>query len=143
MTNLCANVYIDVVALSQGIVALLIGIPLLLVCEYGVFRLCWWDQSKWKTILICLYVNIVSVGAGYGIGGLIVLWSYDWFESLSKFELWLACFVCTVPIEWLAVRLFRRQFKIQKVFLPILYANITSYAALGIVGLMTHISTGN
>jgi hypothetical protein len=131
---LLANVYIDVVALSEGIVVLLISIPLVLVCEYGAFRLSCPGQTKLKAILLCLYANLVSTAIGYPILGLLSgLSGIDLADALGGVLLWFFCLVFTSLVEWGAIYPLRKLLIVKKPWTAVLAANVTSYVALAVL----------
>jgi hypothetical protein len=141
---LVANVYIDVVALSEGIVVLLISIPLVLVCEYGAFRLSCPGQTKLKAMLLCLYVNLVSTAIGYAILGLITKWgNIEIVENMRDALLWLVCLVITCLIEWGAIYPLRKLLTVKKPWTAVLAANVTSYVALACLILLVRNARGS
>lgn len=136
--DILANLYFDEVAISQGIVFLLFCIPVVVLCEYGIYRVVWPEQSKLRAFLVSIYANSVSGVLGVFIGETLEDVASDISNSLGGsnygWKYGVILFVLLFILTWLsesgAVFLLRKKLRIKKVFLGVGIANVASYIAI-------------
>lgn len=133
--NVLANVYFDWVAISRGITVLFFCVPIVLLCEYLVYRIMYRRQNILKTIIMVIYANAVSGIAGMFLvevtldialrlsRGIFGLTNADWDVPI----LFLIFFFLTWFIEGGAIYILRRRFKVERILLPVGTANFVSY----------------
>jgi hypothetical protein len=121
-------------------------IPVVLLCEYGIYRVVWPEQGKVKTLLISIYANSISGVLGIFIGeplddiAMDVSWKLGssndgWVYGIILFVL---LFVLTWLSEGIAVFLLRRKLRVKRVFFGTGIANAASYIAILVMLVLYH-----
>lgn len=133
-----ANLYFDVVAIYQGLVFLLFAIPVVLLCEYQMYRFICPKQGVFRAILTTFYANLVSTLIGIPVIETLDDIARDISYRLigryyDSFTLFVLCFALTWLCEALAILLFRRKLRVSKVFLTVGIVNFAGYIVLGIM----------
>lgn len=117
-------------------------IPVVLLCEYEVYRLLYPRQGVLRSILTSLYANTISGAAGFLIGktldDIAIDISQDSAEIVYQIICFLLFFLATWFIEAIAVKLLHKKLKIHKVFIGTFIVNIASYTILAIMVLILH-----
>ena len=139
--DILANAYFDVVAATRGLVVLFFCILIVLLCEYEVYRILSQKHGRVRSVITCVYSNIVSWALGLFLVNDKIL---DFFERISfelfgkendiseDYALLVFCFFMTWFIEAIAINFFRRKLHIQKILLGAGLANLVSYVVLAI-----------
>ena len=132
-----SNLYIDVVAIYEGIVFLIFCIAAVLLSEYAAYKLLLRKQRRYKAILTVLYTNAAS-----SIIGFILVESVADFALhisseglLYHIVLFLVMFVITWLIEFIAVYPLRKKLDVQNPFVTVGAANLASYIVLAVMNI--------
>ena len=128
-----ANLYFDIIAISQGIVFLLFCIPIVVLIEFEIFRIFCPTQGIIRAIITSLYANTVS-----GVVGIfcaepmedIIIDLVGSAGFLHDGSLFVSLLLLTYIMEVGAIYIFRRKLKVQKVFFCVGVANLVSYVVL-------------
>jgi hypothetical protein len=143
------NVVFDPIAITQGIAFLLFCIPVVLLCEFEVYRIFYRKQGVLRAILTVLYANAIS-----GIAGIIIFETltdisgdishklgYSEAGLVNNITLFVLMLVCTWLIEVGVLYPLRRKLKMSNLFIGVGIANFVSYIAVVIMLIVKNVAT--
>jgi hypothetical protein len=144
-----ANVFFDPIAITQGIAFLLFCIPVVLLCEFEVYRIFYRSQGVLRAILTVLYANAISGIAGIIIAETLTDIAGDVSLKLGSSNagpvydiiLFVLMLMCTWLIEVAWLYPLRRKLKMANLFVGVGIANFVSYIAVVIMIIVENIAT--
>lgn len=140
------NIYIDVVAISQGLLLLVFSVLGVVLSEYMAYRILCPKQDFFRAGLTVIYANAVSVLVGVptieSLDDVLRRVSFHisdgFYERYNEVILFFLCFILTWLVEAGAIYLFRKKLKVIKVFRTAGIVNVVSYIVLGIMVIISN-----
>ena len=145
------NVYIDFVAISQGLLLLVFAVLAVLISEYMAYRVLCPKQGVLRAVLATIYANFVSVLVGLPvieplfdvINKIYVRMFGGFYEAYVEAVLIFVCFVLTWIVEAAALFFCRKKLRVDKVFRTAGIINVVSYVILGIMAVIVNIAASS